>query len=83
MLLQECIDLKLNLVFAGKQLDEVDGSSYLGSYISLGGCLSDETSSLIQKIRLVITDLKQPGVGMTCPIINQRSRLRSKRSILI
>lgn len=58
VLLKEWTSSKLNPVLAGKEFSEVDWSSYLKSFISHGGCISDKVASLIKKAELVFTSVR-------------------------
>lgn len=48
MLIRDWIGLKLNLLFSGQQLGEVDRFGYLGNHTSPGGHMWDEIFSLMQ-----------------------------------
>lgn len=44
--------------FEADKLDEVDKFNYFGSWLQLGGRISDEMCSRMQKTRLAFTNLK-------------------------
>ena len=57
ILLQDWVGPAPNLVLDGGHIEIVNNFSYLGSYISPGGLVSDEVSARIQKARLTFANL--------------------------